>query len=125
LQKQTKNIKSTQQDNQNDDEDHEDRLLDRESMLKMDREQSRGSELQKKSEEFLKTRAELLKSRRAVNVMTGAEASQVISFPFTLTVAIHVSCLVSRRNRISRTCHTTRTTQNEVSLKVNFIFVRL
>lgn len=51
--------------------------MDRETWTKMDREHSRDSEMQKKSEEFLKTRAELLKSRRAVNVMTGAEATQV------------------------------------------------
>ncbi len=79
LQKQTKSLESGSIKELSDfvEGDDQQGLIDRETWDKLDRDHLRNSALQKKNEEFLKTRAELLKSRRAVHVLTGAEALQV------------------------------------------------
>ncbi len=80
LQKQTKSLESgiiKELSDIGEGEEEQQGLIDRETWDKLDRDHLRNSALQKKNEEFLKTRAELLKSRRAVHVLTGAEALQV------------------------------------------------
>lgn len=61
----------------NDDED--DVLLDKDAINQMMKKSKRDSSLQQKSQEFLQVRDELLRSRRAVHVLTGSEAVTVCS----------------------------------------------
>lgn len=57
--------------------DDEDAILDEEAMIKAIKRAKREEGLKTKTGEFLQLREELLKSRRAVNVLTGAEAATV------------------------------------------------
>ena len=60
-------------------ENDEDVDIDASRLQSMIRESNRAPIMQQKTEEFLKLRADLLKSRRAVHVVTGKEAEDVIS----------------------------------------------
>jgi hypothetical protein len=80
LKKQSELLKSQQSSSNRDQqaaEDHHDVPLDREAWAQLVKDEDRNSAMQQRSDEFLKARAELLKTRRAVNVLTGNEATQV------------------------------------------------
>lgn len=62
-----------------DDED-DDALLDEEAMVRAMKRAKREEGLKSKSSEYMQLRDELLRSRRAVNVLTGAEAANVSAF---------------------------------------------
>lgn len=62
-----------------DDED-DDALLDEEAMVRAIKRAKREEGLKSKSSEYMQLRDELLRSRRAVNVLTGAEAANVSAF---------------------------------------------
>lgn len=59
------------------DDDDDDALLDEEAMVRAIKRAKREEGLKSKSNEYTQLRDELLRSRRAVNVLTGAEAANV------------------------------------------------
>lgn len=59
------------------DDDDDDALLDEEAMVRAIKRAKREEGLKSKSNEYMQLRDELLRSRRAVNVLTGAEAANV------------------------------------------------